>query len=680
MLDHLVQLLHALLVGRDLGLEVGQVVVKVARRIGRRGEQLFGLRLHEPAAGDQLEVVDQHAFLVDVLAGRRHRARRDAADFGVVPARGDVEENAFAGRVEDRRDHGHVGQMGAAVVRRVQHEHIARHDRALALPGHGLDALAHGAEVHRDVRRVRHQVAFGVEDGTGKVEPLLDIDRVGGVLQHHAGLLGDRHEQVVEHLEHDRVGLGADLGLARARLDAGQDQVVARRDLGGPAGLDHGGGDGLDDDRRPLDHAAGAQALAVVDPGRPGRAGHEGLDLGEGFRRAHGRRELELGVDDLGGAADDLDDDRLDDVALLRRDEAVLLVMHGLEGGDHGGALGEVHDERRIRALVAHVRLAHHADAPGLRALAQDLGVAVGLELVQDGTHFADQIVGQDRLDRALAHDPEVRQAHAVGREHAGEGMDEHARDAERVGDQAGMLAAGAAEAVERVFGHVVAALDRDLLDRVGHVVDRDLEEALGGLLGRATIAGLGLDSGGEGRELLAHHVLVERLVAARAEDLGEETGPDLADHQVGVGHRERPAAPVARGTGIGARRIRADPVARPVEVQDRAAAGGDGVDAHHRRAHAHPGNQRLERALEFAVVVGDVGRGAAHVEADDLVVAGQAGGAHRPDHAAGRTGQDAVLAVEVAGVGETAVGLHEHEPGAAQVLGDAVDVAAQDR
>jgi hypothetical protein len=193
-LDHLVQLLHALLVGRDLGLEVGQVVVKVARRIGRRGEQLLGFLLHEPAAGDQLEVVDQHPFLVDVLAGRRHRARRDAADFGVVPARGDVEENAFAGLVEDRRDHGHVGQVGAAVVRRVQHEHVARHDRALALPGHGLDALAHGAEVHRDVRRVRHQVAFGVEDGAGKVEPLLDVDRVGGVLQHHASLLGDRHE------------------------------------------------------------------------------------------------------------------------------------------------------------------------------------------------------------------------------------------------------------------------------------------------------------------------------------------------------------------------------------------------------------------------------------------------------------------------------------------------------
>ena len=57
--------------------------------------------------------------------------------------------------------------------------------------------------------------------------------------------------------------------------------------------------------------------------------------------------------------------------------------------------------------------------------------------------------------------------------------MDHHLADAERVGDQAGMLAAGAAETLQRVAGHVVAARDRDLLDRIGHVVDRDRGEAL---------------------------------------------------------------------------------------------------------------------------------------------------------------------------------------------------------
>ena len=49
-----------------------------------------------------------------------------------------------------------------------------------------------------------------VEDGAGEIEPLLDVDRIGGVLQRHAHLLGDRHEEVVEDFQHHRVGLGAD--------------------------------------------------------------------------------------------------------------------------------------------------------------------------------------------------------------------------------------------------------------------------------------------------------------------------------------------------------------------------------------------------------------------------------------------------------------------------------------
>ena len=54
-----------------------------------------------------------------------------------------------------------------------------------------------------------------VEHRAGEIEPLLDVDRIGGVLQRHAHLLGDRHEQIVEDFEHDRVGFGAERGLRR---------------------------------------------------------------------------------------------------------------------------------------------------------------------------------------------------------------------------------------------------------------------------------------------------------------------------------------------------------------------------------------------------------------------------------------------------------------------------------
>ena len=83
------------------------------------------------------------------------------------------------------------------------------------------------------------------------------------------------------------------------------------------------------------------------------------------------------------------------------------------------------------------------------------------------------------------------------------------------------------------------------------------------------------------------------------------------------------PPWPIAGGPGIGAGGVGADAKARAVEMQDRAAAGGDRVDLHHRRAHAHARDLGLEGALELAVEMGDVGRGAAHVEADDALKAG---------------------------------------------------------
>ena len=47
---------------------------------------------------DQLDVVEQHALLVDVRRIRRHRARRDAADIGVVAAGSDEEGRLSASR------------------------------------------------------------------------------------------------------------------------------------------------------------------------------------------------------------------------------------------------------------------------------------------------------------------------------------------------------------------------------------------------------------------------------------------------------------------------------------------------------------------------------------------------------------------------------------------------------
>ncbi len=114
--------------------------------------------------------------------------------------------------------------------------------------------------------------------------------------------------------------------------------------------------------------------------------------------------------------------------------------------------------------------------------------------------------------------------------------------------------------------------------------------------------------------------------------------------------------------------------------MQDRAAARGHGVDRHHRRAHAHAGHLGLERPLEGAGIQRHVGGGAAHVEADDPIQPGHGGGARGADDAAGRAGQDRVLALEAVRLRQPAVGLHEEQPHAVQLAGHLVDVAAQDR
>ena len=126
------------------------------------------------------------------------------------------------------------------------------------------------------------------------------------------------------------------------------------------------------------------------------------------------------------------------------------------------------------------------------------------------------------------------------------------------------MLAAGAAKAIQRVAGDVIAARDRYLLDGFRHGRDGDGNIAIGDILGRATAA----DSLRERLEAGAHGVRVERLILGRAENSGKKIGNELADHDIRVGHGQRPAAPVTGGAGIGARRLRTNAHARAIEAQ----------------------------------------------------------------------------------------------------------------
>ena len=118
--------------------------------------------------------------------------------------------------------------------------------------------------------------------------------------------------------------------------------------------------------------------------------------------------------------------------------------------------------------------------------------------------------------------------------------------------------------------------------------------------------------------------------------------------------------------------------------MQDRAAPGSNGVNEHHGRAHTDAGNFRFERAFIFAVEMGDVGRCAAHVEADKVVEAGLAAGFRHAHHAASGPRENCVFALEQLGSGQPAGRHHEHQSRGGslgvEVLIHLRHIAAQDR
>ncbi len=141
--DHPAQFGRAAFVRGNLCLQIGHILRDVADGIGMIGQQVVQRLFAKAPLRDHPEIVDQHAFLVHGRGKRRHRSRRGPTHIGMVPARRDPEQDGAAGVVEDRRDDGDVGQMRAAVVGRVQSEHVARMDVALVQTDHRFDRSVH---------------------------------------------------------------------------------------------------------------------------------------------------------------------------------------------------------------------------------------------------------------------------------------------------------------------------------------------------------------------------------------------------------------------------------------------------------------------------------------------------------------------------------------------------------
>ena len=254
----------------------------------------------------------------------------------------------------------------------------------------------------------------------------------------------------------------------------------------------------------------------------------------------------------------------------------------------------------------------------------------------------------------------DIGQPDAERREHACVRVDQHRGDAEPIGDPAGVLAAGTAETDERVRADIVAPLGADLADRVGHVLGCNLAVAEGHLgRGAAHAAGVANLVGQLG-DAACGSIGVERLIAVGAEDGREVLGPYDTEHRVGIGERERAVVAVADRPGVSAGRLGAHTQAAAVEREQRSAPCSDRVHVDDRRTDADARHLGLVRPFELAGKMGDVGRRAAHVKADEPFEAGCLSRAGHADNAAGGTRQQCIAAGEAPGIGQTAVGLHE--------------------
>ncbi len=176
---------------------------------------------------------------------RRHGAGRDTADIGMMAAACHPENNFSCGK--HRRHNRNIRKMRTARSRMIGQQYITGPD-IRATFDLLADRLAHGAEMHRHMGGVGHQVAGRIKQGTGKIKPLLDIGGDGCFLQHPAHLFGNGHEEIGKNRQLDGIDRCSHAPVpAPANTDL---HIAILGDQGRTIGLDHNGCRLLDDDGR----------------------------------------------------------------------------------------------------------------------------------------------------------------------------------------------------------------------------------------------------------------------------------------------------------------------------------------------------------------------------------------------------------------------------------------------
>ena len=292
-------------------------------------------------------------------------------------------------------------------------------------------------------------------------------------------------------------------------------------------------------------------------------------------------------------------------------------------------------------AHVAHLRDPRDPDVLRPHARPGQEGASLGFHLAEEGVDQA-PVRGVEALARGADEvEGERRRQEPVRRHGPRPERQEDARHLEDAGDLPAVHGAGPAEGEERIAAQILSALDavnargrRHVL--VDHAVDSprrrdDVEPERSRHL---------LLDGPPGGVPVEPHAAPEK-----------EIGVDVAEDEIGVGHRGQPAAEVvAGGTRIGPRAVGTDfQEAEAIHARDGAAPRADLDHLDDGNAHGQAG-ALLEairaRDLELAghqrhaaVDHAGLGRGAPHVEGEHAQLAPLAGGQRGGEGAGGGTG-----------------------------------------
>ena len=235
---------------------------------------------------------------------------------------------------------------------------------------------------------------------------------------------------------------------------AREHEVIERRDLRLPLRLDDGRGVGFGDDGRSGDGVAGAQRLAAVDRGVvEGAAAEHAHRPGDPRPRRPGAAAGRCASSTDSPGRGRLDRHGLDHEGAPGHEKAELLPVARFEAAPASPPACRSPPARRYRCLrSAGARARATWIVFPRHALARHRLRALRLRAARPSSSSRGRTAGSSRASTACAaHRGDVGEPHAVGGEHAGVGMDEDPRDGERVGDQAGVLAGGAAEAAQRI-------------------------------------------------------------------------------------------------------------------------------------------------------------------------------------------------------------------------------------